>query len=124
MSKRRQERMTVEVQRKLAQIIKIELKDPGIDFTTISITRVDLTNDLSHARVYISVLGDDKNRKDTMEALSRAKGYIRSELASSIQLKHAPELEFRSDKSIEDGFKITALLQEIENEDRKKSDGE
>lgn len=113
MSKRRQERMSIEIQRVMARIIQEEIKDPRIDFTTVSITRVDVSNDISHARVNISVLGDDDKQEKTMQALQKAKGYIRSELAKSIQVRHAPELEFRLDRSIEHGIHIASLLDEL-----------
>lgn len=119
MNKRRQERMAVEIKRVLAQIIKEQIKDPRIDFTTLSITRVDVPNDVSHARIYFSVLADDIRQKETMKALESARGYIRKELAQEIQLKHAPELEFRLDKSIEHGIRISTLLNELkEGEER------
>ncbi|MGI5911195.1 MAG: 30S ribosome-binding factor RbfA [Syntrophomonadaceae bacterium] len=113
MSKRRQERMSVELKRTMARIIQEDIKDPRIDFTSVSITRVDLSNDLSHARVYISILGDNNKQEETMLALQKAKGYIRSELAASLQVRHAPELEFRLDRSIEHGINISTLLDKL-----------
>jgi ribosome-binding factor A len=111
--------MAVEIKRVLAQIIKEQIKDPRIDFTTVSITKVDVPNDVSHARIYISILGDDTRQEETMKALEAARGYIRKELAQQIQVKHAPELEFRLDKSIEHGFRISALLNEIKEGEEK-----
>ncbi len=113
MSKRRQERISVEIKKVLSQILMDNIKDPRVDFSSISITRVDVTNDLSHARVNISVLGDDSRQEETMKVLQKAKGFIRSELAKEIQLRHAPELEFRLDKSIEHGIKISSLLEKL-----------
>ena len=95
MSRHRQERMAVEIQRVLSQVLQGEIKDPRIDSGTISITRVDVSNDLSHARVNISVLGDENKQEETMKALQKAKGYMRSELSREIKVKHAPELELR-----------------------------
>ncbi len=113
MSKRRQERMAVEMKKVLSQIIQDQIKDPRLDFSTISITRVDVSNDLSHARVNFSVLGDEAQQDETIKVLQKAKGYLRSELAREIQLRHAPELEFRLDKSIEHGIRISSLLEEL-----------
>jgi ribosome-binding factor A len=113
LSKRRQERISVEIKKVLSQILMDNIKDPRVDFSSISITRVDVTNDLSHARVNISVLGDDSRQEETMKVLQKAKGFIRSELAKEIQLRHAPELEFRLDKSIEHGIKISSLLEKL-----------
>jgi len=110
MGKRRQERMSVEIKRILSAIIQEDIKDPRIDFSTVSVTRVDLAQDISHARVYFSILGTDEKQTETMQALQRARGHLRSELARCIQIRHAPELEFRLDKSIEQGIRISALL--------------
>lgn len=118
MNQRRQERMAVEIKRILANIIKEQIKDPRIEFTTVSITRVDVSNDLSHARINISVLGDNSRQQETMKALESAKGYIRKELAQDIQVKHAPDLEFRLDKSIEHGIRISTLLNELKGEEK------
>jgi ribosome-binding factor A len=119
-SKRRQERMSVEIQRILAQILREQIKDPRVDFSTVSITRVDVSTDLGHARIHISVLGDEDKQKETMQVLDKAKGFIRTELARQIQLRHAPELEFRLDKSIEHGIRISSLLDEIKKEETRK----
>jgi len=105
--------MAVEMKKVLSQIIQDQIKDPRLDFSTISITRVDVSNDLSHARVNFSVLGDEVQQDETSKALQKAKGYLRSELAREIQLRHAPELEFRLDKSIEHGIRISSLLEEL-----------
>lgn len=121
MSKRRQERMSVEIKKILAQIIKDQIKDPRIDFTTVSVTRVEVPNDLSHARINISVLGDEAKQEETMKALQNARGFIRKELAQQLQIRHAPEIEFRLDKSIEHGIRISALLNELKTEEQQKS---
>lgn len=116
MSRRRQERMSIEIQKIMARIIQEEIKDPRIDFTSLSITRVDVSNDLSHARIYVSVLGDNEKQDETMQALQKAKGYIRTELVQHLRVKHAPELEFRLDRSIEHGIRISSLLDELKEE--------
>jgi len=105
--------MSVEIQRVLSRIIREEIKDPRIDLSTVSIPRVDVSGDLGHARVHISVLGDEAKQAATMKGLQQARGYIRSELARALQVKHAPELEFRLDMSIEHGIKMSGLLDEL-----------
>lgn len=116
MSKRRQERMSEEVRRIVSQIFQEEIKDPRIDQTAISLTRVDLSNDLSHARINISVLGDESKQIDTINAIKAAKGYIRSELAQRLKVKHAPEIDFILDKSIEHGIRIATILDELKED--------
>jgi ribosome-binding factor A len=117
MSKRRQERMSVEIQRLLAQIMREQIKDPRVDFSTVSVTRVDVSPDLGHARVNISILGNEEKQQEIMKVLEKAKGFVRTELARGVQLRHAPELEFRLDKSIEHGIRISSLLDEIKQEE-------
>ncbi len=122
MGKRRQERMAVEIKRSLSTIIQQDIKDPRIDFGTVSITRVDIPADISHARINISVLGDEARQNETMKALQNAKGHIRTELARQLQIRHAPELEFRLDKSIEHGIRMSSLLEELSKEAEGKKD--
>lgn len=116
MGKLRQEKMSVEIRRLLSAIIKDNIKDPRIDVSAVSVTRVDVPQDISHARVYISILGDAEKQNDTMQVLQKAKGYIRSELAQGLQIRHAPEVEFRLDKSIEQGIRISTLLDSLHQE--------
>lgn len=116
MSKRRQERMSEEIRRIVSQIFQEEIKDPRIDQAAVSLTRVDLSNDLSHARINISVLGDENKQLETINAIRAAKGYIRSELAQRLKVKHAPEIDFTPDKSIEHGIRIASILDELKED--------
>lgn len=122
MGKRRQEKMAVEIKRVLSAIFQHDLKDPRINFSTVSVTRVDIPADISHARINISVLGDEAKQTETMQALQKARGYIRTELARQLQIRHAPELEFRLDRSIEHGIHISSLLEELSKEAESKKD--
>lgn len=119
MSRRRQERMAVELKRILSRILQEEIKDPRLDFSTVSVSRVEVTNDLSHARVYISIMGDEEKQQETMAALQKARGFIRSGIAAEVQIRHAPEIDFRLDRSIEHGIRISSLLDEILEEGTK-----
>lgn len=125
MGKRRQERMSVEIKRVLSGIIQEHIKDPRIDFTSVSVTRVDTPQDISHARVYVSVLGSEEKQTETIKALQQARGFIRTELARVIQMRHAPNLDFRLDKSIEHGIHIASLLEGLpETRDTKEQTNE
>jgi len=120
MGKRRQARMSVEIRKILATIIQEHIKDPRIDLASISITRVDVAQDISHARIYVSILGNDEKQQEIMQVLQKARGFFRSALAHALQIRHAPEIELRLDKSIEQGIKIATLLDNIsENEESK-----
>lgn len=104
-------RVGEQVKKELSQILQTELKDPRIGFTTV--TGVEVTNDLSQAKVYLSVLGSEQQKEDTLKALAKAGGYLRSELGRRMRLRHTPELIFKFDASIDYGSKIEALLQQL-----------
>ena len=113
MGKRRQEKMAVEIKRTLSMVIQEHIKDPRIDLASVSVTRVEVAQDISHARIYISILGDEEKQDETMKALQKARGYLRTELAHHLQIRHAPDLDFRLDKSIEHGIRISNLLENL-----------
>ncbi|MBW7473253.1 30S ribosome-binding factor RbfA [Paenibacillus oenotherae] len=111
MAKIRVGRVGEQIKKELSVIIQQELKDPRIGFITV--TGVEMTNDLSQARVFLSVLGSDEQKEETLKALGRGSGYIRSELGKRIRFRHTPELIFKFDSSIEYGSRIESLLEKI-----------
>ncbi|MEF2244518.1 MULTISPECIES: 30S ribosome-binding factor RbfA [unclassified Paenibacillus] len=113
MAKIRVGRVSEQIKKELSQIIQMELKDPRIGFITV--TGVETTSDLSQARVYLSVLGNDEQKEATLKALARGTGFLRSELGKRMKLRHTPELLFKFDNSIEYGSRIESLLDEINN---------
>lgn len=104
-------RRVAEAMREEASAILRQLKDPRLGFT--SITRVDVSRDLRHAKVFVSVLGGEEERQATMAALERARGYVRSELGRRIRLRFTPEIQFVLDRSIEYGDRIGRLLRQL-----------
>ena len=111
MSYQRIDRISEEVRREVDAIIREDLNDPRID-GTFSVTRADVTGDLRFAKIYVSVLEDDK-RDGLMEALKNAKGYIRRALGKRMIIRYSPELIFVSDKNIEYGVHIAKVLAEV-----------
>ena len=109
-SYQRIDRISEEVRRELDAIIREELNDPRVD-GTFSITRAEVTGDLRFAKVYVSVLEDDK-RDGLIDALKNAKGFIRRSLGKRMIIRYAPELIFVSDKNIEYGVHIAKVLSE------------
>ncbi len=109
-SKRVQELLLEEI----SKLIQFELKDPRIGFATL--TGVDLTDNLKHARVFVSIIGDDKQKQDTLEGLQSARGFIRSWLGKNLFLKYIPELDFQLDQTAERAQTISRLLNEIHPE--------
>ncbi|WP_018757889.1 30S ribosome-binding factor RbfA [Paenibacillus terrigena] len=113
MAKIRVGRVGEQLKKELSQMIQSELKDPRIGFVTV--TGVEVTNDLSQATVYLSVLGDDEQKSNTLKALAKANGYLRSELGKRVRLRHTPVLIFKFDSSIEYGSRIEKILGEIQD---------
>lgn len=116
MAKVRVGRVGEQLKKELSHIIQFEWKDASVGFVTV--TGVDVTNDLSQAKVFVSVLGDEEQKEATLKALARGKGFLRTELAKRMRLRHVPELLFHLDSSIEYGSKIEKLLGTLQQEDR------
>ncbi|MHA0856010.1 30S ribosome-binding factor RbfA [Paenibacillus sp. CMAA1364] len=112
MAKIRVGRVGEQIKKELSVLIQRELKDPRIGFVTV--TGVDVPNDLAQAKVYLSVLGDEEQKKNTLLALDKANGFLRSELGKRIRLRHTPELIFKFDESIAYGSHIEKLLGELD----------
>ena len=106
------------LKRELSSILQRSLKDPRIGFVTIA--RIKVSADLRHAKVFVSVMGEDEARQKTMEGLTSACGYIQRELGSRVKMKFLPRLEFILDDSLDYGFHIMDLLRKIGEE--KKND--
>ncbi|MBQ3599699.1 MAG: 30S ribosome-binding factor RbfA [Lachnospiraceae bacterium] len=105
-------RINGEVQKELSKVISQEIKDPRIDPMT-SVIAVEVAPDLKHAKVYISVLGDDEKKKATLEGLRSAAPFIRKHLASTINLRNTPELAFYMDESIAYGVNMSKLIDDV-----------
>lgn len=105
-------RINMEVQRELSKVISQEMKDPRIDPMT-SVIAVEVTPDLKHAKVYVSVLGDEEKKQATMEGLKSATPFIRKHLASTINLRNTPELTFVMDESIAYGVNMSKLIDDV-----------
>jgi ribosome-binding factor A len=114
----RANRVGEQMKKELGEIISRKIKDPRIGFVTV--TDVQVTGDLQQATVYISVLGDEKQRENTLMGLAKAKGFIRSEIGQRIRLRKTPEILFEFDESIDYGNKIDILLHQIHREEQAK----
>ena len=111
----RMTRVNDEITKELGNVIRGELKDPRIGVMT-SVLRVETTQDLKYCKIFISVLGNDEEKKEVMKGLKSASGYIRHLLAERINLRITPELMFRLDDSVEYGIKMSKLIEQISNE--------
>ncbi|NLY88054.1 MAG: 30S ribosome-binding factor RbfA [Firmicutes bacterium] len=110
----RSERLAGLIKEELGKLLQKEIKDPRIGF--VSITKVKVSRDRSHAKVYISVFGDKSQQESAMEGLESAKGFIRLELGKRIRSRHTPEIQFIADSSLEESARIFSLLDQISGE--------
>ena len=98
----------------LADTITNELKDPRVGFVTV--TSVESSPDLRHARVFVSVLGDVSVREASLDGLNSAHGFLQRRIGGALRMKHTPELKFEYDESIDQGMRITTLLKNKKEE--------
>jgi ribosome-binding factor A len=107
----RVDRLADRIRGEVAGMIGSELKDPRIGFTTV--TRVELSHDLHHARVWVSVLGGEAAQQRTLEGLASAAGYLRREVSRRLRLHRVPDLIFVLDRSTEEASRIENLLRDL-----------
>ena len=108
----RSERVSEEIKRIVGHIINHDLKDPRLG-EFITVTRVEVPRDLRHAKIFVSVFGDEVSKNQVLEGLIKASGFIRSNLAGKIRLRYVPELSFKIDESVEYSLKINKLLEQV-----------
>ena len=116
-NKTRLGRIDEEYRKEISNIISYKLKNPNVT-GMISVTKVNVTNDLKFAKVYVSIL-NSKNIKNTLAGLKKSSGFIRSELAKKVNLRNTPELIFELDDSLEYGARIDKLLNDIKKDEKK-----
>ena len=107
----RSRRIAEQIQRELAELLRLELKDPRVS-GLVTITEVEVSHDQSHAKVFFTLLGDEKKIEQTTEGLKRAAGFLRSQLGSRMKLRTVPQLDFRYDASVERGVALSRLIDE------------
>ena len=98
----------------ISKLLQSGLKDPRIGFTTL--TRVEVSDNLKHAKIFISVMGSELEKSETFEALKNAKGFIRNSLGKNLYLRYLPELEFKIDENAEHVEKITRIINDLHSE--------
>ncbi len=115
----RQEKLGELLAAELSELMRTRVKDPRVGFA--SITRVEVSGDLRHAKIHVSVMGTPEEQQATMKGLSNAAGYLRHEVASRITLRYMPELTFKLDTSIEKGAHVLELIKQASQEDQERS---
>jgi ribosome-binding factor A len=109
----RVEKVSSEIERVLSLILQHDVHDSRVSEHFGSLTRVDLTGDLKHAKVLVSVYGSEEDKRSFMEGLESAKGFIRSELGKQTTLRYVPALHFKLDRSFEEGAHVISLLDDL-----------
>jgi len=120
MNNKRLNRISEEVKRVVSELIYNGLKDPRVN-AMATITAVEVTRDLRFAKIFVSVFGDEQEKLDTITGLESAKGFIRKEISSRIDLRYAPEPLFYLDESIEKGIYMSKLIDEVNKNSREQS---
>lgn len=118
----RTQRMGGQIQRELALIVQQEIRDPRVGFVTIS--AVELSRDLSHAKVFITVMDPAQDVAETLKVLNKASGFLRKLLGQRMVMRSLPELRFTYDKSLDEGSRIDALLHRVAAEREKDEDND
>lgn len=111
MAGHRIQRVNEQLKREISRIVVREVSDPRVDAVTV--TRVDAAPDLTFARVYVQLLGDEADRDETMEGLRAANAYIRTLLGNRLEMRRVPELRFERDRRMEHAMRIQELLAEV-----------
>ena len=110
----RPERVAEQIKREVSMILREKVSDPRIGF--VSLTTVELTPDLKNAKIFVSVLGDENARNETLEGLRSATHFIRGELGEALKLRFVPEINFVYDKSLERGSRVLTIMNRLERE--------
>ena len=116
---RRTDRLNVVFKRELSRLLEREVNDPRL-IRLISVTRVETSTDLRHAKIFVSILGNDSSKTEVIEGFTTAANFLRRKLASCIRLRTIPELSFYYDDSIEQGAKVLKVLDQVSSESNSK----
>ena len=111
-SPRRRERLASIIEEVVSELLQREIQDPRVSGMT-TITRVEVTADVRQAKIFVSVMGDEAARRDTLRALEHAAGFVRSKLGEELTIRHVPAIIFQLDRSLEEGDHVLALLNEM-----------
>ena len=114
----RPERVAEVIKREISQILRERVSDPRIGF--VSITDVELSPDLKNAKIFVSILGDEKQKKGSLAGLKSANRFIKGELGERLKLRYVPDLRFVYDESLERGSRIISMMNKLNEERGKK----
>jgi len=119
---KRSDRIAEAIREEISSILLQEINDPRIQF--VSVMRVEVSSDLQHAKIFVSIIGSDDKKQEAFKGLKSAEGFIQRKLGKRIRLRYTPQISFKMDTSVDKGMHICELLQEIKNEGGLKDDDE
>jgi len=117
---RRVERVASLIKREVSQMLVVGIKDDRVGAGMVSVTDVEVSGDLQHAKIFVSIYGTDAARAETMAGLKAATGFVRSELGQRIRLRRTPEILFKEDRSVERGTRVLSLINQLSREREEK----
>ncbi|HAZ50007.1 MAG TPA: 30S ribosome-binding factor RbfA [Cyanobacteria bacterium UBA11369] len=115
---RRVSRVAAQIQREVSQLLQNGIKDDRVGSSMVSVTDVDVSNDLQHAKIFVSLYGTNEAKAETMAALKEATGFVRKELGARVRLRRTPEVVFVEDHSLERGDRILSLINQLSSNRR------
>ncbi len=118
---RRVAKVSAAVKREVSQLLLFDIKDDRVGSGMVSVTDVEVSGDLQHAKIFVSIYGTDEARTETMAGLQAVTGYVRRELGKRLQLRRTPEVIFKEDRSFERGTRVLSLLNDL-NTDKQAED--
>lgn len=113
---RRVERVAALIRRETSELLLNGIRDERVHQGMVSITDVEVSGDLQHCRIFVSIFGEQNDRSEVLEGLKAASGYLRGELGRRLQMRRAPEVVFQLDRGIEKGTSVLGLLNRLEDE--------
>ena len=115
----RQNKMRELLKEEVSEILRREIKDPRLGFFTV--IDAEITSDFHHAKVFVSILGTEEERKQSMDVLKHAQHFVRQEFGKRVRMKVLPDIQFYHDETVDKGMRIFELLEEIKKDDEKRS---
>lgn len=114
----RQEKMNQLLKEEVSDILRREIRDPRLGFFTI--IDAEITSDLRHAKIFVSIMGDEEVRKQSMEVLKHAQHFVRQEFGKRVRMKTLPDIQFLHDETVDKGVRMLELLEEIKRNEEEK----
>lgn len=119
---RRVERVAALIRRETSELLIHGIRDERVHQGMVSITEVEVSGDLQHCKIFVSIYGEDADKQNVLEGLKAASGYLRGELGRRLQMRRAPEVVFQLDRGIEKGTTVLHLLNRLEEERQERDD--